>query len=203
MERVIFFIDGFNLYHAIVGNNHKYAAYRWLNLEKLCRNFIRKDQCIKKIFYFSAFASWMPEKMKRHQIYVRALELNNVKFVPGKFKTKDKICLKCRKTFQTHEEKQTDVNIAIKLFQEAANDTFDTAIVISGDSDLIPSVEAVRETFPAKKVGIIIPIERKAEELKHAADFYIKMKEIHLKTAQFPDVVEKDGVKIFKPDEWK
>ncbi len=203
MERVVFFIDGFNLYHALVGNNHKYAAYRWLNLEKLCRIFIRKDQVIEKIFYFSAFAWWMPDKMRRHKIYVRALELNNVKFVSGKFKVKNKTCLICKKTFQTYEEKQTDVNIAVKLFQEAEKDTFDTAIVISGDSDLIPSVEAVRNTFPAKKVGIIIPIERKAEELKRAADFHIKMKEIHLKTAQFPDVVEKDSIKIFKPEEWK
>jgi hypothetical protein len=35
MDRIVFFIDGFNLYHALIANNHKYAAYKWLNLEKL------------------------------------------------------------------------------------------------------------------------------------------------------------------------
>jgi uncharacterized LabA/DUF88 family protein len=141
--------------------------------------------------------------MKRHQVYVRALETQGIKVIFGKFKRKEKFCNKCKQLFETHEEKQTDVNVAIKLFQEAVNDSFDKAVIVSGDSDLIPAIKAVRESFPAKKIGIMIPIDRQAEELKATADFHYKIKEFHLKNAIFPDVVECNGAKIEIPAKWK
>lgn len=202
MKKLVYFIDGFNLYHSMV-ENRKYAKYKWLNLDNLCRIFTRKDQKIEKIYYFTSYASWNADKMKRHQIYVRALEAYNIKPVFGKFKVRDRHCNKCNKDFKTHEEKQTDVNIAIKLLQEAVNDSYDIAMLISGDSDLIPAVQAVRTSFPAKQVGVIIPVERSAEELKNSANFYIKMKEKHLATSQLPDNIEINGIKIEKPGEWK
>jgi len=52
----------------------------------------------------------------KHKEYVRALETVRVQPVFGEFKRKDKRCLNCRTFYQTYEEKQTDVNIAIKLF---------------------------------------------------------------------------------------
>ena len=111
---------------------------------------------------------------------------SGVKVVFGKFKNKDHDCRLCRGKYSTFEEKQTDVNIAIKLFQSAINNDFDTAVIISGDSDLIPAIEAVKTTFPTKQIGLVVPIGRRAKELMSVCDFRIKMKEIHLRTSQFP-----------------
>ncbi|MGH9629467.1 MAG: NYN domain-containing protein [Bryobacteraceae bacterium] len=41
-------------------------------------------------------------------------------------------------------EKMTDVNIAVELLQDAFQGAFDTAILISADSDLIAPIAAVR-----------------------------------------------------------
>ena len=44
---------------------------------------------------------------------------------------------------------------------------FDKAFIISGDSDLIPSIRAVKESFPGKEIGVIVPIGRSAIDLKN------------------------------------
>jgi uncharacterized LabA/DUF88 family protein len=144
--------------------------------------------------------------MARHQLLVRALMATGVKVVFGKFKSRDHECRLCKGTYSTFEEKQTDVNIAIKLFQSAINNDFDTAIVISGDSDLIPAIEAVKATFPAKQIGLVVPIGRRAKELMSVCDFHIKMKEIHLKTSQFPDAIVLDpvgNIVLSRPPSWR
>ena len=41
----------------------------------------------------------------------------------------------------------TDVNIAVELLQDAFQDAFDTAILISADSDLIAPIAAVKRSF--------------------------------------------------------
>ena len=40
MEKVIFFIDGFNLYHSLV--NKRFNKYKWIDLSELAKNFITK-----------------------------------------------------------------------------------------------------------------------------------------------------------------
>lgn len=121
----------------------------------------------------------------------------------GEFKRRDKFCQLCKKTYQTFEEKQTDVNIAIQLFKLSIEDKSDKAIIISGDSDLIPSISAVRNTFPHKKIGVVIPIGRRADALKQACDFHMKMKEKHLKSSLFEKEINLGkNEKLICPPEW-
>jgi uncharacterized LabA/DUF88 family protein len=188
MARIAFFVDGFNLYHALQANP-AYHKYKWLDLSKLCATFITKSDQIVEIYYFTALTTWNQPKMARHQTYIRALESKNVHIVYGEFKRKDKFCQLCKQTFHTFEEKQTDVNVAIYLFKLAIQDIYDTAIIISGDSDLIPSLSAVRSMFPNKRIGVIIPIGRASESLKQTAHFHMKMKQHHLQTSLFPPIV--------------
>lgn len=53
MEKVIFFIDGFNLYHSIA-NERRFNKYKWIDLSKLANNFITKKEHIEEIYYFTA-----------------------------------------------------------------------------------------------------------------------------------------------------
>jgi len=82
------------------------------------------------------------------------------------------------------------------------NDSYDTAIIVSADSDLIPAIKTVKKIYPNKKIGILIPINRTADELKNIVDFYMKIKEKHLKSCQFPNVININNIKIQKPDSW-
>jgi len=205
MKRILFFVDGFNVYHAL-DDDPKYHKYKWLDYSTLAKRFVSKQNQIVDIFYFTAYAHWNPAKTARHQLLVRALMATGVKVVFGKFKNRDHECRLCKGTYSTFEEKQTDVNIAIKLFQSAINNDFDIAIIVSGDSDLTPAIEAVKATFPAKQIGLVVPIGRRAKELTSVCDFRIKMKEMHLKTSQFPDTIVLDPAKnivLQRPPSWR
>jgi len=135
MARVSFFIDGFNLYHALENKNNNLQCFKWLNLRKLAESYLRKQDTLVDILYFTALAYWDAGKVSRHKLFIQAQESFDVKTIYGEFKKVTKHCEKCDKNYKTHEEKQTDVNIAIKLFEQARLDTYDNAVILSGDSD--------------------------------------------------------------------
>jgi uncharacterized LabA/DUF88 family protein len=203
MKRVIFFIDGSNLYHALRAEK-RFSKYKWLNLSKLVTRYTTQQETIAAIYYFTALATWSQSKVQKHRLFIKAQEMNGVKIVYGEFKRKDKYCNLCRRYYVTYEEKQTDVNIAIQLFKLSIEDQYDKAMLISGDSDLIPSIHAVRHSFPHKKIGVIIPIGRRAEALKQACDFHMKMKEIHLQTSLLEkQIILPSGEQLLCPPEWQ
>lgn len=203
MARVSIFVDGFNVYHALQ-NNPEYRKYKWLDYRALGQRYLDGQDTLAEVFFFTALAMWNPGKVNRHKIYLSALRKNHVTIVMGKFRRRDRKCFLCKKTYKTHEEKLTDVNIAIHLFRGAYLDEYDKAILITGDSDIIPSVNAIHELFPSKEIGLVIPIGGKAEELKQSCDFRRKMKVAHLRDCQFPDRIEDgpDGA-ICRPVEWQ
>lgn len=203
MVRVMFFIDGFNLYHAI-DCEKQYHKYKWLNLKKLCECFISKKEEIGVVKYFTAYSTWRPESMERHKLYVKALRSVDIEPIFGKFKWKDKKCKHCGEIFIAHEEKRTDVNIAVNLLVDAMLDNYDKAIIISADTDLIPAIYAIKSNFPQKNIGMVIPIGRGAEELEAIVDFHMRMKEKHLKASQFEDIIDLgNGVLLERPESWK
>ena len=209
MSKIFFFVDGFNLYHALdraqgAPDPHRYRKFKWLSLTKLANCFITKKDQIAGIEYFTTLATWDPGKVARHRLYIKAQEEEGVRVVYGEFKRKDKRCALCKKIFQSVEEKQTDVNIALRLFQLAVEGRYDKAIIVSGDTDLIPAIKAVQSTFPGKQMGVMIPIGRASEAMKNQADFHYKMKEKHLVACRFPDPFTlRDGTVLNCPPTWK
>lgn len=209
MARVSFFIDGFNLYHALdycpVGPDHyKYRKFKWLNLKRLVGLFVGTMDTLGDVLYFSAIATWDQQKAARHRLFIRAQENEGVTIVYGEFKRKEKRCPACKTRYTTFEEKQTDVNIALQLFHLAIRDGYDRAVIISGDTDLIPAIKAVRATFPSKQIGVIVPIGRSSEDLKKHSDFRFKMRERHLASSRFPDTITlADGSTLECPATWK
>ena len=124
--------------------------------------------------------------------------------VYGEFKRKDRRCRLCHGSYATFEEKQTDVNIALNLFQLAVRDEYDRAIIVSGDTDLIPAMKAVRSTFPQKQIGVIIPIGKSSNDMLKQSDFRFKMREHHLASSRFLDqVILTDGSSLDCPPKWK
>ena len=61
-------------------------------------------------------------------------------------------------TYRTHEEKQTDVNIALAIFEGAMTDTYDKALIFSGDSDRAPAVLKSRKYKNMKRFVSILPL---------------------------------------------
>lgn len=199
----MFFLDGFNVYHSLKGNP-EYHKYLWLDFRILAERFKRKQDTISGIYYFSAYATWKPHSMKRHRMLVDALKSRGVNVVMGKFKEKDRYCKKCGASFKAREEKQTDVNIAVYLFKEALANSYDTAIIMTNDTDLVPAIEGLKSVYPWKKVGILFPIDRWAKELKDACDFWRIVERKDLSKSQFPEqVLLPSDIIVTRPQSWK
>jgi uncharacterized LabA/DUF88 family protein len=157
--RAAAYIDGFNLYHAICDQKANYL--KWLNLRKLCEAFAPfPDYDLTHVFYFSAYATWRPDPYRRHREYVKALESAQVTVLLGKFKEKDRRCFDCGKAWKDHEEKETDVNIALHLLDGAYRNLYDRALLISADSDLAPAIQLVKARFPDKTIRLLTPVGR-------------------------------------------
>jgi len=204
MARVSFFIDGFNLYHALNDNNKHLRQFNWLNLRKLAELYLRKQDSLSDVFYFTALATWDTDKVQRQKLFIRAQESFGVKTVYGEFRSIFRRCHICGKTYSTFEEKETDVNIAIKLLEQAHLNTYDNAVILSGDSDQIPVLRTIKEYFPAKKIGVLIPFGGKAKLLSQESNFHSKIGMKQLRPSRFPDKMTlTDGSQIYCPKPWK
>lgn len=154
-KRVSVYVDGFNLYHAL--DELHDDSLKWLCLRRLSESIIRGDEQLKSVKYFSAFATWMPDAMLRHRAYVEALKCEGVKFIEGNFKKKFLKCKVCGAQYHTHEEKETDVNIAIHLIKDTFHNEFDRAIVISADTDMASAVAMARQLSGTKRIDVVCP----------------------------------------------
>ncbi len=148
MTKVISYIDGLNLYHAIDDLNRPHL--KWVDLWALSQSLLRPGQELVAVNYFSAYATWMPGRYKRHRTYVAALKTKGVSIHLAKFKIREQKCNTCGATWKSREEKETDVSIAAHLVADALCDRFDLAFLITADSDLKPAIAAVRADAPTK-----------------------------------------------------
>lgn len=166
--RIIVYIDGFNLYHAIddLGKidprkpnapQIRKPHLKWLNLWTLCAGLARDGERLVEVNYFSAFATWRPGAHQRHVEYVKALEHVGVTCHMGHFKSKDRVCRSCGARWVQHEEKETDVHIAARIVFDAFDNRYDRMILITADSDLAPALNLVRVKFPDKQVFVVAP----------------------------------------------
>lgn len=57
------------------------------------------------------------------------------------------------------EEKKTDVNLAMAMYRDAARGLFDQVVLCSNDSDAEPVLAALREDFPAIRIGVVTPVK--------------------------------------------
>jgi hypothetical protein len=158
MDRIIAYVDGFNLYHAIDDLNR--PRLKWLDLQALIMSIARSGEVVLEVNYFSAFATWRPDAHKRHIEYVKALEHSGVSCIMGHFKSKQRTCRSCGAVWTQHEEKETDVHIAVRIVVDACEDRYDRAIIITADSDLLPALNVVKSRFPSKQLFVAAPPRR-------------------------------------------
>ena len=206
MQRVIVYVDGFNLYFGLKSKG--WRRYYWLDLRRLAENLLRPEQRLIAVRYFSARISARPgdtNKRKRQTTFLEALEtLPDLHIHYGHYLAKPQRCHTCGATWVTHEEKMTDVNIAVELLGDAQDDSFDTAIILSGDSDLTTAVQAVRRRYRDKRVIIAFPPDRDSVQLRKVATTAFRIGRKKFKDSQLPERVSKaDGFVLERPKEWQ
>jgi hypothetical protein len=100
-----------------------------------------------------------------------------------------------------HEEKESDVGIAIHMIRAALRDECDRLLLITRDSDLAPAVRMVRRECPSKTIRLVTPVNR-----KHSMDLYravgdarhvTRMKPYHLERSLLPRrIIDREGHEV-------
>ncbi|MBX9703595.1 MAG: NYN domain-containing protein [Silvanigrellaceae bacterium] len=123
----------------------------------------------------------------------------------GSFKRKTKQCLNCRTKWESHEEKETDVNLALALLDMAYKDEYDHAFLLSRDSDLAPAIHKVKQNFPHKLITIFAPYNYfHSAELIKGADYHKTIKLKHISSSLFPACIYDAGgnLVVERPQEY-
>ncbi|MBP9112276.1 MAG: NYN domain-containing protein [Polyangiaceae bacterium] len=207
MTRVITYIDGFNLYFGL--RQKQWRKYYWLDLAALSRALLKSGQSLVETNYFTSRikqSNGNEAEVKRQTTYLDALAARGeVLRHEGHFLIKEgERCRACRAPIVRFEEKMTDVKIATKLLLDAFDDRFDTALVISGDSDLSPPIEAILRRHPSKRIIVVFPPARSSAQLQKVATEAYPIGEANLRASQLPEVVlASNGFKLLRPEHWK
>ena len=148
MTRALVYVDGLNLYHGL--RDRGWRRYYWLDARRLAERLLLPDQTLVAVRYFTARVSaepGNPDKPRRQNAYLEALAtLPDLSIHYGQYEAREERCRQCGRTWLRREEKMTDVNIAVEMLGDAADDAFDTAILVSADSDLVGPVRARART---------------------------------------------------------
>lgn len=208
MIRTNVYVDGFNLYYGAL----KGTGYRWLDLERFCALMLRGHD-VRRINYYTARVgprAQDPEQPTRQQAYLRALAtlptvrihfghyLSHPVWMPLATPSIEGAKFVC--VIKT-EEKGSDVNLATHLVSDAYEDRFDTAVLVTNDSDLKEPVDLVIRRL-GKKVGVLNPQEHPAVVLIRVATFFKSIRQGVLRSSQLPAEITDAYGRVQKPAGW-
>ena len=203
VDRVAVYIDGFNLYMALKESG--FGQYRWMNLVRFCEGQLRPNQQLVDVHYFTAKVN-PGAKGRRQRDFLYANEGNQKLTIhEGKFGYQSTRCPSCKHKSGKPVEKQSDVKLATQMAMDAAADRFDTAMIVSTDSDFIGAISILRQHYVAKRFVISVPPGRteRAEALFAAATGWTYVNEATLRIAKMPDTVQlASGREVHRPPQW-
>jgi hypothetical protein len=166
------------------------------------------------VYYFSALAYHLSGVntglVDRHERFIKCLRVTGVTVKLARFEKKHHFFHargtmgeRVRGRIRRHEEKETDVALASKLFELLIRDDCDTAILVTGDTDLAPACETACRLFSNKQIGFAFPYGRKKDELADLASLSFTMDKHHYAAHQFPDPFTlPSGEVLTKPVMW-
>jgi uncharacterized LabA/DUF88 family protein len=204
--KVVTYIDGFNLYFGIRDQAIKRGSkeepdptwyrYMWLDLHAMAARLLTPRQELVAIKYFTAPITGRKGKQERQNAYLDALRtLPSVEIIFGRFEPDRKDCDRCGHPAYHPQEKKTDVNIATALICDALEDKYDTAIIATGDSDLVPALEAVMRLRPQKRFIAAFPPNRYSKELVDITGRQpIRIWEPLLRKSRLPETIKRNGL---------
>lgn len=203
MDRVVAYVDGFNLYFGLKADHGR--RYLWLDLQALAESLLLPDQELREVKYFTVRLRDDPAGSRRQSAYLDALSSHcrKVRRVEERFQEKNHRCVNCGARWIGYEEKETDVNISAALIEDAVRDRYDTALLISGDTDLRPAIAAAMRLRPHKRVFIAFPPRRFSARLVQAVHSYTRIGSDKIRNAQLPaKVMTASGVVLQRPAYW-
>ena len=208
--RVTFYFDGFNFYNGLKDKSildRTWKNYYWLDLVKFCNEFLAEEHNLVKVKYFTAPPSDDLKRSKQSAFFSANKLLNGdlVEIIKGKYQTKEILCKICKKIFIGQEEKRTDVNISLNMVMDCVLNKTDILILVSADSDQIPTIQTIKNNFPDKKVKVYFPPQRNSADILSICKpiVFLDDNEDKFKNAVMNTIVT-NGIKNYtRPENWK
>ena len=159
-ERVMVFIDGSNLYHVLDQNCSRHDV----QFDKLARK-LANGRDLRRIYYYNI----------RQDSDRADGRVDQDRFLHSLYDTPYvEVRLGIAKQRRDHVvEKGVDVMLATDLVVRAYQDQYDTAVLVSGDGDFYPAIQAVKDR--GKQVEVAAFESNISAEASRVADLHIKL----------------------------
>ena len=143
MKRVSVFIDGNNFYFGLRKLYGKEKSLKTFDFEKFSCFLAEKEEIVD-IYYYNALLDreHNPEKYKSQKEFFEKLR-KIPKFHLILCKLLKRNITGTNKVY--YIIKEDDINMAVDMVENAHENTFDIAVLVSGDGDFVPAVRSVKK----------------------------------------------------------
>ncbi len=194
-ERAMVFVDGGNLYAGVKFGLHLQKS---VDIDSLIKKLTLGRRLVRAYYYTTPSPHPNSLQGKGHQRFldklgwIENLQVRRGRVVP---RTHTVECPKCRRTFEysDYTQKGVDTRIAVDMVTLAVRDAYDTAILVSGDSDLAEAVNYIREQTNKKVENACVPGKSWAKTLREAADKRIPLTRDYLMDCLFEAPLEEQA----------
>lgn len=160
-ERVMVFIDGSNLYH-VLGQT---CGRHDLQFDKFAQK-LANGRDLRRVYYYN---------IRQEAFEDRSNATDQDKFLSSLYDTPHlevKLGI-WKQRGSTMVEKGVDVMLAVDLVTRAYKNNYDTAIIVSGDADFYPALQAAKDV--GKQVEVAAFDTNISAEAARVADLHIKL----------------------------
>lgn len=176
-NRTMVFIDGANLYMCI---KLGLKQTKQIRVDDLAKKLVGDRELVRIYYYNTPSPSTEVEEQKANQRFFTKLGwIDNLQVRLGRImkRTYNIECNNCHKaiTYNTHIQKGVDTRIAVDMVTLAFSNAYDTAILVSGDSDLSEAVDYIREHTHKKVENACVPGVGWSKTLREASDVRIPL----------------------------
>lgn len=214
--RAALYIDGFNFYHALDALQVSDHYCKWLDWKALAQKIVDPSYSIGRITLCTAPPKHKEDSVQdRHRNYMNALKSSGVIVKEGWFLPEGVKCRSCSSSWNRYTEKEGDVNLALSLIEDAYEDLFDIAFLVTSDTDQVPTLKLLKRKFDAisgrhKKVIMVFPSWRgenaASRNLANHASGSQKISVPMLKSSLLPKTITQTtagGIRIiYRPPEY-
>ena len=205
-KKIIVYVDGYNFYYGLRNGGARWKRTYWLDIIKLFERMMFPDQELVEVNYYSARPVDDLQAYNNQDELFSANVINpKFKLHLGHYKKKKFKCQNCGFKNKTYEEKESDVRVATGMLVDVFTKRCDVTVVVSADSDMIPSVEIIKEFAPNHPVINFIPPNQKSFALAGKCDAVLWMEQYRARFVQsmLPDEVTlANGHVLHRPQNW-
>jgi uncharacterized LabA/DUF88 family protein len=166
-ERVAVYIDGSNFYNYLKDEEINFLKGVKFDFKRFVDYLVGDErECISKRYYTGICRNLDGSEKSESLVRGQQKFLSNIE--------KDGFAIKRSRIMpigDTYKEKGTDVKIAVDLIVGAVDDLYDTAILVSSDTDLIPAIRYIK--YKNKKLEYVGFAHAPSFGIQKYADFSI------------------------------